>query len=503
MTADRIEALLRWAAEKHPDGAAYTLAQSKGIDTVTYAQLYRRARQFAAWLDARGVMANQCVGIHLQKSPAMMVVVYGTLLAGACYVPLDPSAPAERNAQIAASCDLKLIVDGDFDWSAVEATEPQSPDVIRSSDPLAPAYILHTSGSTGRPKGVVLTHRNALAFVESVLEAFEFGPEDVFAHHAPLHFDLSVFDLFVAAAVGATVEAVPPVLSMFPPKLAKFIGQRGITVWNSVASLLTMLDAKGDVAAANITGLRLVYFSGDVLAPSTLVSLSQALPGTLFCNIYGQTEANSSLCSRFDAPRIAALDTTQPLDIGRSLPGFDVLLIDDEGAVIEAADTVGQLVVGGATVSPGYWQNAEQTGARFGPDPREQHEGLYYRTGDLARRDAEGRYFFIGRADHQIKTRGYRVELGEVERALRAAPGVAEGAVFAVEDESIGKRIVGMVVLDEGADVKAVLAHLRKKLPSYMLPEPLRAVEAMPRTSTGKVNRQALRKHYEDGEGLG
>ncbi|MEM6788735.1 MAG: amino acid adenylation domain-containing protein [Myxococcota bacterium] len=501
MPTRRIEALLAEAARARPEATAYAVAGKKGVDAISYGALADRARRLATWLaQSAGVGEGDRVGLCLSKSPRMLTAVYGVLAAGAAYVPLDPAAPAKRNQAIAEGCDLRLIIDGQFDWSPADATAPEVPLVGEARDDQAPAYLLHTSGSTGRPKGVVLSHRNALAFVESMGAAFGFRADDVFAHHAPLHFDLSVFDLFVAASVGAAVEGVPPMLGMFPRKLAAFIDERRITVWNSVASLVTMLVQRGGIGVeATCPRLRLLFFSGDVLAPATLGALGRALPHARSVNIYGQTEANSSLAAGFDAAEAASWDAAEPLPLGRPLPGFEVRLVDETGACVTTPGVRGELVVGGETVGAGYWGMPDAP--RFGADPAGRSERRFYWTGDHATRDVHGDFYFAGRADDQIKTRGHRVALGEVERALAAQPEVAEGVVWAVPDTTMGRRIVGAFVPRDGKEepravTRRVLGGLRQQLPAYMLPEPLQALPSLPRTATGKVDRTALQEGF-------
>jgi amino acid adenylation domain-containing protein len=516
----------RWVATT-PDSVA--ISDSK--DTLTYGQLDARARQIAAALRARGVSAGTPVALVFEKTTEAIAALYGVLHSGGAYVPIDPASPATRTAGIIASSGIAHVLASsqcaEMLLAPVLAHEgcqtvrhvlladtptasqrlacagrevaswQDSPEgeVSHRTSPtdMDLAYILHTSGSTGVPKGVAITHRNALTFVDMCVEFFAVSQRDVFCSHAPLHFDLSVFDLFVAAAAGARVVLIPPYYSAFPRKLAEAIDTQGITIWNSVASALTLLCDRGKLERFSLDSLRAVIFSGEILPVRVLRALWQRMRRASFYNVYGQTEANSSMYYR-----VAALPDNDSLrlPIGRAFPNFEVFALDPEGQVIDRPGVQGELYVRASTVAAGYYRDPERSAEKFIADPRDPITGgRVYRTGDLVTLDSDGNYIFVGRADHLIKSRGYRIELGEIELALLACPGVGYAAAVALPDPAIGNRLCAFVSPLPGQllDRVALVAGCSERLPPYMIPEYLEIRDVLPQTSTGKVDRHALR----------
>ena len=243
------------------------------------------------------------------------------------------------------------------------------------------------------------------------VERFEVGPDDRLSNHAPLHFDLSIFDLYVAAMASATVVLVPSGLSVFPVQIRDFIDQRKITIWYSVPSILSMLTLRGGLQVGALPGLRTILFAGEVFPTKYLRQLMTLLPHVRFFNLYGPTETN--VCTYFEVASIPE-PATEPIPIGRSIDGVEVFGVTDDGRAAEPGE-VGELFVHGPTVMRGYWGDAERTGRSLVRDPTGRFHQPVYRTGDLVRQRANGDYRLSGRRDHQIKSRGYRIELGEVE----------------------------------------------------------------------------------------
>jgi acyl-coenzyme A synthetase/AMP-(fatty) acid ligase len=264
-------------------------------------------------------------------------------------------------------------------------------------------------------------------------------------------------------------------------------------VWNSVASALTLMYDRGRLDRYRLDSLRAVIFSGEIMPVRVLRALAAHMRNAAFYNVYGQTEANSSLCHR--VAEIPADDAAR-LPIGRPFPNFEVFALDDGGRVITEANVEGELYVRAGTVAAGYYGDAERTARAFLPDPRSPVTGgRVYRTGDRVLLDEHGDYHFRGRTDNLIKSRGYRIELGEVELALSACEGVGRVGVVAVPDESVGHRLHGFVSPRAGTSltVEKLHAELGRHLPEYMIPESLTIRDELPQTSTGKVDRNALR----------
>jgi L-proline---[L-prolyl-carrier protein] ligase len=509
--------LVESSAQRAPDAVAVVDRDRE----LTYGELEARSNQLARLLIELGVRRNDRVLIYLDKSLESILAIYGILKAGAAYVPLDPQAPGGRLGYIARDAGARVALTGaekQADWETVFAAAPElkSLVVLNQGDAAPPpgvraftaadlgglddapprpgaidadlAYILYTSGSTGVPKGVMLTHRNCLGFVEWAAEEFRVSAEDRLSSHAPLHFDLSTFDLYAAALVGAPVILVPTGLSVFPSQVRSFIEAARITVWYSVPSILTMLVLRGGLQNGDFEALRTILFAGEVFPTKHLRRLMELLPHVRFANLYGPTETN--VCTWWEVEPLA--DDASEIPIGRAIENVDAFAVTDDGQLAGAGE-VGELYVRGPTVMQGYLGDPEKTAARLVSNPfGEILDQPVYRTGDLVQKADDGTYRFLGRRDDQIKSRGYRIELGDVEAALYDHPSVAECAVVAVPDELITNRLEAYVVVREEVSKRELLQSCAARVPAYMVPSELRFAEALPRTSTGKVDRRAL-----------
>jgi amino acid adenylation domain-containing protein len=354
------------------------------------------------------------------------------------------------------------------------------------------SYILFTSGSTGNPKGVMLSHLNALTFINMACDFFKITKEDILSNVSPLHFDLSVFDIYVAFKAGATVAIVPEGISMFPSKLAEFIQNNNITVWNSVPSALSLLVNYTNLNTFDFSSLRLVLFAGEVFPVKYLRQLKKHIPSAKFYNIYGQTEANSSTYYLID--RVPDEDASL-IPIGKSFPNFDIFALDENGKKITEGGSKGELFVRAHTVASGYWREPEKTKEKFIKNPLDQESNeIVYRTGDIVRLDEQGNYVFLGRVDHMIKSRGYRIEIGEIEIVLSNHPQVKTAVVIPIPDDLIGNRIAAVIVPWNGSLINKedILRHCAKQLPRYMVPETLEFRDSIPMTSSGKADRKKL-----------
>jgi amino acid adenylation domain-containing protein len=493
-----LHGLLRGAATANPNGVAVV----DGDRRFTYAQLDAWSDRIAEQLTGVGVARGDRVGVHLTKSAEAVAGIYGVLKAGGCYVPLDPQAPVTRLSGIATDAGIQVLVtDGRASGVALaEAAAVRSvvvPDprrvreagaVFRPAVEVAAndlAYVLYTSGSTGAPKGVMLTHGNGLAFIRWAVSEFALTEDDRLSSHAPLHFDLSVFDLYAAAAAAATVVLIPARELIFPVELATLIRRERLTVWYSVPSALMLLLRQGALAPGCFPDLRLVLFAGEVFPIPALRATTALVPAARFVNLYGPTETNVCTWHEVSEPLV----DDDPVPIGRALPGVRTVVLTTAGEPARPGES-GELLVGGPTVMRGYWGDPGRTAAALVQPPG--GGAPMYRTGDLVCVTAAGNLLFLGRRDHQIKTRGYRVELAEIEAALHRHPAVAECAVIAIPDNLITNRIVACVVIQREAHGRDLARVCRDRLPRYMVPERFEILGELPRTSTNKIDRKAL-----------
>jgi len=530
-----LQQLLTLSAKQNPNQEA-VIYKNRGM---TYEELERASNQLAHILRINGIERGDRVGIYLNKSLESVVAIFGILKAGAVYVPLDPSAPVKRVAFIIGNCGMKALVstqrkmtglltalpdsspvrclilaDEDAptdDGTASRAKKVAWPEVLQqpaNSPPSVPvieddlAYILYTSGSTGEPKGVMISHRASLTFVDWAYECFQVQATDRVSNHAPLHFDLSIFDIFTTIKAGATVILVPEELTIFPVNLANFIEEQRITIWYSVPSALTRLVLHGNLESHRFPHLRTILFAGEVFPVKYLRQLKTLIPHAEYYNLYGPTETN--VCTFYQVKDIPP-DRVDPFPIGKACANTEVFAINDRNEIAKPGE-VGELYARGPSLMKGYWGMPEKTKTVLVPHP--VHPPLWeervYRIGDLVKQDEEGNYLFLGRRDNMIKSRGYRIELGEIETALYSHPKIEEVAAIAIPDEQIGNAIKAVVVAREAAELtKGELeSFCSKRIPKYMIPDIIEFRTSLPKTSTGKVDRTLLLKEHLEGQSV-
>jgi amino acid adenylation domain-containing protein len=472
-----LQDLVARQAQRRPGAVAVVCGDTR----VTYAELEAQSNRLARRLRQAGVRPADRVCFMAPKSPLPLTWMLGILKAGAIHVPLDPASPPARLQKIVDACEPRLVLTPDQPLMDGHSDAPLEASV-RPEDP---AHILFTSGSTGIPKGVAITHANVMAFVEWGLGHFGLDESDRVSGHTPLHFDLSTYDIFGAYAAGAELHLVPPEVALLPHRLAQFIRGSGLTQWFSVPSVLNYLAKADAVAHGDFPRLRRVMWCGEVLPTPALIHWMQRLPHARFTNLYGPTETTIA-SSYYDVPECPR-SPAEHIPIGRACGGEELLLVD------------GEVCIGGAGLSPGYWRDPEKTAAAFVPHPRRSGERIY-RTGDLGRRRADGLLELVGRADTQIKSRGYRIELGEIEAALGTLPGLRESAVVAIPTDGFEQWLIccAYVPLAGAAPTPASLrAGLARLVPGYMLPARWQPQDALPRNANGKVDRPRLRQQFQ------
>jgi amino acid adenylation domain-containing protein len=511
--------LLIESAARHPHRTAVV----DGGESITYRELDEASLRLANELRARGAGPGTRIGLYLDKSLHAIVAVWGVLRAGAAYVPLDVASPALRVAGIVENGGLGAMLTSPQRWPTLAPALAAPPAVVgmasgagaigfgfaarsRSDllcaqggedDPAQPAYVLYTSGSTGRPKGVVLSHRAARSFVDWAGDTIGLQPDDVVSSHAPLHFDLSTFDLFSTCRAGATVALVPPELSVFPRNLADWIVQQRITVWYSVPSLLARLALSGKLERHDWARLRAIIFAGEVFPVPHLRRLREQIPGARYWNWYGPTETN--VCTAYQVNALPP-EQTEPVPIGSACASCQLAILDEAGGSCPRGQP-GELYVSGPSVMSGYEAMPEATAQVLVVRGEGSDRALWYRTGDLVRENPGGLLHLIGRRDGMIKSRGYRIELGEIESVLHQHPAVAEAAAVAFPDVDIGQAIRAAAVARPGAalDENALRAFCAERLPAYMMPLSIEVRPSLPRGSTGKVDKLRLREELAHG----
>ncbi|MBV9480937.1 MAG: amino acid adenylation domain-containing protein [Acidobacteria bacterium] len=489
------------AARRWPDQEALI----DGDRALTWSELDQQSGRVCSTLLSHGARKGERVVLCARKSAAMIAALHGVLKAGGVCVPVDWASPPTRvQAIIEDAAPAAIVASGEMftklrlpsttlrmsvsdsseealPWRQVMAADPVQEHIEVNDSDLA--YLLYTSGSTGQPRGVMLTHQNVSAFATWAALEFKLGPCDRVASVAPLHFDLSTFDLYSTAWSGATL-CIPPALHLaFPTRLTAWMAEEEITVMYTVPSLLAMMAERGSVRAKALAKLRLLLFAGEVCPPRVLATLLDLLPTVEFANLYGPTETNVCTFERIDRQ---LWDRSSPVSIGVPCQGTRILLLDDAEAEVAGKHQVGELLVSGPTVALGYWHDAGRSQARFVLRNGER----WCRTGDYAEFDDAGRLLFHGRRDHMVKIYGHRVELGDVENALLRHPGVAEAVVVAVNEVLVAFARPCRI----GVSSEELREHCAGQLPRYMVPSTINLIDKLPLLSTGKIDRLGLQR---------
>jgi amino acid adenylation domain-containing protein len=467
-----------------------------GGRTWTYRDLSAETARWAAAVTAAGVRPGEVVGICLRRSPDMVAAVLGILGAGCAYLPLDPDYPAERLCYMATDAGLRVVATEPGLASLVARFSPTVVPVDRDDLPeasdagtavpprrppvdTAPAVVIYTSGSTGRPKGVVVPHRALTNFVGGMSRQLSITAADTVLAQAPLSFDISIFELILPLTVGARVHLVDRATATDGPALAAAIAEGGVTVVQGTPTTHRMLLLAGWVPGADQT----VVSGGEPLPPDVAEGLTAG--GARLWNSYGPTETTVYTHALPMAPG-------QPVRIGGPLPNVREYLLDADANPVPVGVT-GEIWIGGHCLATGYLHRPDLTADRFRPDPFADQPGeRLYRTGDLARWTGGGRLEPLGRADQQLKLRGYRIEPGEIEAVLRAGGGIAD-AVVSLATEGSERFLVARVVLASGKRPSRdeLREPLIDRLPAYMIPARFIEVDRLPMTPSGKVDRAA------------
>jgi len=479
-----------------PDAIAIEFAEEQ----LSYRELNARANQLAHHLIGLGVKPEVTVGLCLERSVAMLVGLLGILKAGGAYVPLDPTYPQERLAFLIADAEIGLVLTaGAFTVStykgqllliAPNATWLTSENRHNPTVPMTPdqlLYVLYTSGSTGTPKGVAMHHGALCNLITWQCTQSMAAPRTL--QFAPLSFDVSCQEIFSTWCTGGTLVLVDEETRHDPSALLRLLGQAAVNRLFLPVVVLHQLAAAAQSENTVPTTLREVITAGEPLyLTPTVRHFFQRLPQTTLHNHYGPTETHVVTAFTLTGP-VNDWPTLPP--IGSPLANTQLYLLDDQGQPVPLG-MAGELYIGGAGVARGYHKRPELTAERFVKNPF--GAGKLYKTGDQAQRLATGDFAYLGRLDQQVKVRGFRVEVGEIEAVLRQHPLVQDAVVVAQTDTAPSgeKRLIAYLVTQANPQPATLRAYLAAKLPDYMIPTAFVPLAALPLTANGKVNRLAL-----------
>jgi amino acid adenylation domain-containing protein/non-ribosomal peptide synthase protein (TIGR01720 family) len=457
-------------------------------ETLTYRELNTRADRLARELTGRGVGPESVVAVSLPRTADLVVALLAVLKSGGAYLPVDPRYPGHRLEAILADARPRLVLTDSATAGALPRHD--APDVLLdtldlSEGPTAPgprlhpqqlAYVMYTSGSTGRPKGVAITHANVVNGVLRLAPRVGLGPGKRLLAGASVNFDVSAFEIFTTLATGGVVELVRDVLVLGERK-----GWNGGVISTVPSAFAELVDQ-----IADRTGVETIVFAGEALPSSLAGKVRDAFPGVRVVNAYGQSETfYATTCTVLGDPQ----DRSGNAPVGTPLGNMRAYVLGPGLAPVPPG-AVGELYVGG-TVGRGYHGRADLTAERFVADPFGPAGARMYRTGDLARWNGEGRLEYAGRADAQVKVRGFRVEPGEVEAAFTAHPEVAQAAVIA-RGSGTGKQLVAYAVTSGGAGAREIRRFVAERLPEFMVPSALVLLDRLPLMPNGKLDRAAL-----------
>ena len=467
---------------------------------LTYGELDREANRLAHYLRAHGVGPEIVVGLCVERSMEMVVGLLGILKAGGAYLPLDPAYPhgrlaymlrdlgvrlvlaAASTAEVLAAHDVRLLR-LDAERAAIRVCPADAPESGAAAGNLA--YVMYTSGSTGEPKGIAVVHYNVSRLVIGA-NYVDIEPNDVFLQLAPLAFDAATFEIWGALLNGATLALYPYPFVDFN-KLKEVIEDAGVSILWLAAGLFHRIV---DQCLPILAPVEQLLAGGDALSAPHVKRVLEELPGCRVINGYGPTECTTfSVCGRITGPD--AIGARVP--IGRPVSNARAYVLGPDLELLPIG-TPGELCIGGDGLARGYVNNPALTAARFVADPFGPPGGRLYRTGDLVRHRPNGDLEFLGRLDRQLKVRGFRVEPGEIEGALLSHPAIHQAVVVAQPDTAGDKRLIAYVVGDSGGvpERRQLLAHLKARVPDYMLPAGFVMLDELPLTPNGKVDHAAL-----------
>jgi amino acid adenylation domain-containing protein len=505
--------LINHVIEENLKNSTDAIAIQQGKETYTYGDVQNLANKFVLHFQSLGLKKGDNIGLVSRVRFETIAAMIAALRCGVIYIPLNIHAPASWIENVVRVAQIKhLIVDPQFSAKVITAQmdkadfvtmldenyklgfnlndirnfegNPRLNENILADDI---AYILYTSGSTGNPKGIMLTHRNAVTFIEWMKIEFKVTTTDRIFSRAPLQFDLSVFDIFSTFSAGATLVIADLKKELSTDESVTLMRDEKITIVYTVPSAYISYLTKGGLERG-IPSLRALLYAGEPFPTPYLRRVMQCLPETIVSNIYGPTETNIVTYFHLRVPP----QSDEPIPIGKTVFDTEAYIVDENLNLVKDG-TMGEILIRGGTVFVGYFNDAELTAKKLILSPFHKYPTYLCRTGDYGRRLADGNIAYHGRMDNMVKTRGYRVEIGEIESAISSYDGVDEVAVIAKHHEKYGNTLHAFISFSKSSgNIDLLIEYIKTKIPSYMVPFEFVKLDVLPKTSTGKVDRVGL-----------
>lgn len=503
--------LLDKACEKYGEKVAIVDANGE----ISFQELREKSLRFGNTIINKSNRTNEIAPIivYLDKGIKCIVSFMGILYSGNPYVPVAADIPGPRLEKIVSNLNPEFIItdekkaeglkdidigntkvliyDNMFGGEFDEAVVYNKLNRVIDTDPI---YIMYTSGSTGVPKGVTVSHKGVIDYVEWTSATFNLNEKDVLANQAPFYFDNSIFDIYGCLITGAKLIIIPEVLFNFQSKLPEFLKDNNVTTIFWVPTVLINVANSNELGKIELPSLKRVLFCGEVMPNTQLNIWRKAFPDILYGNLYGPTEI-TDVCTYYIIDR--EFEDYEPLPIGKACENMRTIILTEDNKLAKVGEK-GELCVIGTGVALGYWNNPEQTNKAFVQNPiNTNYNEWLYRTGDIAYIDERGFIMYAGRKDHQIKIKGNRVELGEIETAAMCVEGI-KGACAVFDDKN--EKIVLFAECEQELKLRLVNKELLKYIPKYMLPAQIETMAKLPHTPNDKIDRVKLKKTLYEGE---